>query len=140
MEFQNCFQKKVDIDVDDTEKVCTFAVPKKWVNVNINYMYAIVDIAGQQFKVEKNKAIFVHRLDSEEGSAIEFNKVLLIDNDGQINIGVPIIEGAAISAKVISHVKGDKVRVFKKKRRKGYQKLSGHRQQFSQIMVEDIRF
>lgn len=103
-------------------------------------MYAIVDIAGQQFKVEKNKAIFVHRLDSEEGTAIEFNKVMLIDNDGQVNIGAPVIEGASVSAKVLGHVKGDKVKVFKKKRRKGYQKLSGHRQQFSQIMVEDIRF
>jgi len=101
-------------------------------------MYAIVDIAGQQFKVEKDSKIFVHRLASEEGAAVEFDKVMLIDNDGVVTVGAPVVEGAKITAKVISHVKGDKVIVFKKKRRKTYKKKNGHRQQFSQIQIEDI--
>lgn len=101
-------------------------------------MYAIVDIAGQQFKVEKDKKVYVHRLKNEEGQNVEFDKVLLLDNNGQINIGNPIIKGASITAKVLEHVKGDKVLVFKKKRRKGYQKLNGHRQSFTQILIEDI--
>jgi large subunit ribosomal protein L21 len=101
-------------------------------------MYAIVEIAGQQFKAEKNKSLYVHRLEGEEGSAITFEKVMLIDNEGQLRIGAPVVEGASIAAKIISHVKGDKVLVFKKKRRKGYQKLNGHRQSFTKILVEDI--
>lgn len=101
-------------------------------------MYAIVDIAGQQIKVEKGQEVFVHRLTGEEGSKVEFNEILLIDNDGKISLGAPVITGARVSAKIISHVKGDKVLVFKKKRRKGYQKLNGHRQQFSKILIEDI--
>ena len=95
-------------------------------------MYAIVDIAGQQFKVEANRKIFVHRLSAEEGSSIEFEKVLLIDNDGAI-------AGAKVKATVLSHVKGDKVIVFKKKRRKGYKKKNGHRQFFTQIQIESIQ-
>ena len=101
-------------------------------------MYAIVDIAGQQFKVEKDRKIFVHRLAQNEGDAVEFEKVMLIDNDGNIQVGAPVVEGAKVKAKVLSHVKGDKVIVFKKKRRKGYKKKNGHRQQFSQIQIEDI--
>ncbi len=101
-------------------------------------MYAIVDIAGQQFKVTKDQKIFVHRLEQEEGSNVTFDKVLLIDNDGDVKVGLPTVEGASIQARVISHVKGDKVLVFKKKRRKGYQKLNGHRQYFTQIQIEDI--
>ncbi|MCK4662517.1 MAG: 50S ribosomal protein L21 [Bacteroidales bacterium] len=101
-------------------------------------MYAIVDIAGQQFKVEKESKLFVHRLEGEEGSTVEFDNVLLIDNDGKIKVGKPIVKGAKISAKIVSHVKGDKVLVFKKKRRKGYQVLNGHRQYFSEIHIEDI--
>lgn len=101
-------------------------------------MYAIVDIAGQQFKVEKDQKHYVHRLNESEGEIVDFNKVLLIDNDGKVNIGAPVIEGARVSAKVLQHVKGDKVLVFKKNRRKGYQKLNGHRQQFSQIQIESI--
>ena len=101
-------------------------------------MYAIVDIAGQQFKVEKESKLFVHRLEGEEGSNVEFDKVLLIDNDGKVKVGKPIVKGAKISAKIVSHVKGDKVLVFKKKRRKGYQVLNGHRQYFSEIHIEDI--
>lgn len=101
-------------------------------------MYAIVDIAGQQFKVEKDSKIYVHRLAQEEGAAVEFEKVMLVDNEGNVQVGAPLIEGAKVTAKVLSHVKGDKVIVFKKKRRKGYKKKNGHRQQFSQIQIEDI--
>ncbi len=102
-------------------------------------MYAIVEIAGQQFKVQKDQKIFVHRLASDLGSKIEFDRVLLIDNDGKINIGAPAIDGAKITAEVIDHVKGDKVIVFKKKRRKGYKKKNGHRQQFTAITITDIK-
>jgi large subunit ribosomal protein L21 len=101
-------------------------------------MYAIVEIAGQQFKVEKDNKIFVHRLDGEEGAVVEFDKVLLIDNDGKVKVGKPTVKAAKISAKILAHQKGDKVLVFKKKRRKGYQTLNGHRQQFTQIQIEEI--
>jgi large subunit ribosomal protein L21 len=103
-------------------------------------MYAIVEIAGQQFKVEKDKKIFVHRLDKNEGDKLEFEKVLLVEDESGIKIGSPVLEGAKISAKVIEHVRGTKVKVFKKKRRKGYQKLNGHRQDFTQIEIESITF
>ncbi|MFT3740886.1 MAG: 50S ribosomal protein L21 [Breznakibacter sp.] len=101
-------------------------------------MYAIVDIAGQQFKVEANRKVFVHRLAQEEGDVVEFDKVLLIDNDGKISIGAPVVTGAKVTAKVLSHLKGDKVIVFKKKRRKGYKKKNGHRQYLTQIQIESI--
>jgi large subunit ribosomal protein L21 len=101
-------------------------------------MYAIVDIAGQQFKVQKDRQIYVHRLEGEEGAKVEFNKVLLIDNDGKIEVGAPAIDGASVSATIIKHLKGDKVIVFKKKRRKGYQKSNGHRQYLSQIQINGI--
>ena len=101
-------------------------------------MYAIVEIAGQQFKVEKDQQIFVHQLDSKEGSKVEFDKVLLIDNGGKINVGAPAISGAKVTAKVLGHMKGDKVVVFKKKRRKGYKVKNGHRQSFSQIEIQSI--
>lgn len=101
-------------------------------------MYAIVEIAGQQFKVEKDKKLFVHRLDLEEGASVDFEKVLLVDNDGKVAVGTPTVEGAKVTAKVLEHVKGEKVIVFKKKRRKTYQKMNGHRQQFTQIQVETI--
>ena len=101
-------------------------------------MYAIVEIAGQQFKVEKDKKLFVHQLDANEGDSVEFEKVLLIDNDGKVAVGTPTVSGAKITAKVLAHVKGEKVLVFKKKRRKSYQKMNGHRQQFTQIQVETI--
>ena len=102
-------------------------------------MYAIVEIAGQQFKVQKDQKVFVHRLEEECGSKVSFDRVLLIDNDGKINIGAPAIDGAKVTAEVISHVKGDKVIVFKKKRRKGYKKKNGHRQQFTSIQIIDIK-
>jgi large subunit ribosomal protein L21 len=101
-------------------------------------MYAIVSIAGQQFKVEKNKKIFVHRLPGEAGSMSEFDKVLLIDNEGSVSIGNPYIDDAMVTAKIVSHLKGDKVLVFKKKKRKGYRKLNGHRQYLTEIIIEDI--
>ena len=101
-------------------------------------MYAIVEIAGQQFKVEKDQKIFVHRLQTEEGGQVEFAKVLLLDKDGEIVVGAPAIEGAKVSATVISHLRADKVKVFKKKRRKGYRKLNGHRQNLSHIQIQEI--
>ncbi len=101
-------------------------------------MYAIVDIAGQQFKVEKDKKLYVHRLEGEEGSELDFNEVLLIDNDGKVKVGTPNIKNAVVKARILSHLKGDKVLVFKKKRRKGYQKLNGHRQYLTRIQIEDI--
>ncbi|MDA3865163.1 MAG: 50S ribosomal protein L21 [Salinivirgaceae bacterium] len=101
-------------------------------------MYAIVEIAGQQFKVEKDQQIFVHRLDGNEGDAVDFDKVLLVDNDGQVKVGAPVVEGSKVSGKILEHVKGDKVKVFKKKRRKGYQKCNGHRQYFTRIQIESI--
>ena len=103
-------------------------------------MYAIVEIAGQQFKVEKDRRIFVHRLDVEEGERMVFDRVLLVDNGGDVNVGVPVVEGAKISTQVLSHLKGDKVNVFKKKRRKGYKVKNGHRQYFSELLVEGIFF
>ncbi|MDP3453227.1 MAG: 50S ribosomal protein L21 [Bacteroidales bacterium] len=101
-------------------------------------MYAIVDIAGQQFKVEKDRKIFVHRLKAEEGASISFDKVLLVDSDGSVKIGAPYIDGASVKATVLTHLKGDKVIVFKKKRRKGYTKKNGHRQYLTQIQIEEI--
>jgi len=101
-------------------------------------MYAIVEIAGQQFNVEKNKKVFVHRLPVEVGESLEFSKVLLVENEGNVKVGTPVVEGAVIKAKVLEHTRGDKVLVFKKKRRKGYQKMNGHRQSFTQVLIEEI--
>ena len=101
-------------------------------------MYAIVEIAGQQFKVEKDQQIYVHRLENKEGSKVEFDNVLLIDNDGKIKVGAPAISGAKVTAKVVSHLKGDKVVVFKKKRRKGYRVKNGHRQALTEILIQKI--
>ena len=101
-------------------------------------MYAIVEIAGQQFKVERGNKVYVHRLDASEGSKIEFDNVLLIDNDGKIQVGTPSIDGAKVAATVLSHLQGDKVIVFKKKRRKGYQKSNGHRQKLTQILIQGV--
>ena len=102
-------------------------------------MYAIVEIAGQQFKVQKDQKIFVHRLAAETVSKVEFDRVLLVDNGGKINVGAPAIAGAKVTAEVNDHVKGDKVIVFRKKRRKGYQKKNGHRQSFTAITIKDIK-
>ncbi|HOZ83132.1 MAG TPA: 50S ribosomal protein L21 [Bacteroidia bacterium] len=101
-------------------------------------MYAIVNILGQQFKVEEKQQIFVHRLEGAEGEEVKFNDVLLVDNGGNIKVGKPSLSNASVSAKIISHVKGDKVLVFKKKRRKGYKKMNGHRQYMSKIEINSI--
>ena len=101
-------------------------------------MYAIVEIAGQQFKVSKDLKVYVHRLANEEGSKVSFDKVLLLDDNGNVTLGAPAIEGASVEAKVLQHLKGDKVIVFKKKRRKGYKKRNGHRQYLTQILIEGI--
>jgi large subunit ribosomal protein L21 len=101
-------------------------------------MYAIVEIAGQQFKVSKDQKVFVHRLASDVDAKVSFDKVLLLDNGGAVTLGAPAIEGASVEAKVLAHLKGDKVIVFKKKRRKGYKKKNGHRQALTQIIIESI--
>lgn len=101
-------------------------------------MYAIVDIAGQQFKVQEGWKLYVHRLQEEEGAEFTIDKVLLKDNEGNVQIGQPFLEGVAVTATVLKHLKGDKILVFKKKRRKGYQKCNGHRQQLTQIRINTI--
>jgi large subunit ribosomal protein L21 len=101
-------------------------------------MYAIVEIAGQQFKVSKDQKVFVHRLSGDVDAKVSFDNVLMIDNGGAVTLGAPAIEGASVEAKVLRHLKGDKVIVFKKKRRKGYQKKNGHRQSLTQIIIENI--
>ncbi|MDE6493675.1 MAG: 50S ribosomal protein L21 [Bacteroidales bacterium] len=101
-------------------------------------MYAIVDIAGQQFKVEENQKVIVNRLEAQEGDKVEFEKVLLKDNDGKVEVGTPVLAGAKVTAKVLGHVKGEKVTIFKKKRRKGYQKQTGFRASLTQIQIEKI--
>ena len=101
-------------------------------------MYAIVEIAGQQFKVEKDQKVFVHRLATEEGKKVAFDNVLLIGDGDKVTVGAPAINGAQVGAKVVKHLKGDKVIVFKKKRRKGYKVKNGHRQSLSEIVIENI--
>lgn len=102
-------------------------------------MYAIVEIAGQQFKVEAGRQIFVNRLPQEKGAVVEFSKVLLIDNDGDVKVGAPYVEGAVVKATVVDDsCRADKVLVFKKKRRKGYQKCTGHRQDLTKIQIDGI--
>ena len=102
-------------------------------------MYAIVDIAGKQFKVQKDQKLYVHRLQEEEGKDVSFDRVLLVDNDGKVKVGTPNVKGASVEAKVLQHLKGDKVIVFKKKRRKGYKVRNGHRQYLTQIQIADIK-
>ncbi|MBT8281028.1 MAG: 50S ribosomal protein L21 [Flavobacteriaceae bacterium] len=101
-------------------------------------MYAIVEIAGQQFKVAKDQKVYVHRLKEEEGKKVSFHNVLLLEDGKNVTVGAPAIDGAAVEAKVVKHLKGDKVIVFKKKRRKGYQKKNGHRQFLTEIQIEGI--
>jgi large subunit ribosomal protein L21 len=101
-------------------------------------MYAIVEIAGQQFKVEEGKKIFVHRLKAEDGKPIDFDRVLLIEEEGKITIGEPVIKDAKVEGKVVNQVRGDKVIVFKKKRKKGYRIKNGHRQNFTQVEIVSI--
>jgi len=103
-------------------------------------MFAIVEIQGQQFKVEKDQELFVHRMNEQsEGDSVTFDNVLLVDNKGKVKVGTPKVKGAIVSAKVLEHTKGEKVIVFKKKRRKGYKVKNGHRQQFTKIQIEEIK-
>ncbi|MCF1191137.1 50S ribosomal protein L21 [Mangrovimonas sp. AS39] len=101
-------------------------------------MYAIVEIAGQQFKVEKDQKVFVHRLATEEGKTVSFDNVLMVGDGDKVTLGAPAINGAQVGAKVLKHLKGDKVIVFKKKRRKGYRVKNGHRQALTEIVIESI--
>ena len=101
-------------------------------------MYAIVEIAGQQFKVAKDQKVYVHRLQGEEGSSVSFDKVYLLDDGTKVTLGAPAITGASVGAKVVKHLKGDKVIVFKKKRRKGYRVKNGHRQSLTEILIQSI--
>ena len=103
-------------------------------------MYVVVEINGQQFKAEQGKKLFVHHIqNAESGAVVEFDKVLLVDNNGEVKIGAPTAEGAKVVCEIVSPlVKGDKVLVFHKKRRKGYRKLNGHRQQFSEVLIKEV--
>ncbi len=101
-------------------------------------MYAIVEIGGQQHKVEKDQRLYVNRLEAAEGATLEFEKVMLTDNDGNITIGLPFIDGARVAARVVSHVKDDKVHIFKHKRRKGYRRFNGHRQSLTELFIQGI--
>ena len=100
-------------------------------------MFAIVTIAGQQFKVEEGQELFVHQLEASEGDNVTFDQVLLVDNDGDVSVGKPVLD-TKVKATVLGHQKGDKVIVFKKKRRKGYKKKNGHRQSFTKIKIDSI--
>lgn len=102
-------------------------------------MYVIVDIQGQQMKVEQGQKLFVHHINADQGTTVEFDKVLLVDKDGSITVGAPTVSGAKVVLEVVSPiVKGEKVLIFHKKRRKGYRKLNGHRQQFTEVTVKEI--
>lgn len=101
-------------------------------------MYAIVNISGTQFKVAKDQYIYAPKLEGEAGTKVSFDEVLLLDNDGQVEVGVPTIKGAKVSGQILEHVKGNKVIVFKKKRRKGYVVKNGHRQQYTKVQIESI--
>lgn len=101
-------------------------------------MYAVVNIQGFQFKVEEGQQLYVHRLEEEAGESISFPEVLLLENEGSISVGKPFVDGAEVKAKVLDHLKDDKIIVFKKKRRKGYRKKKGHRQYLSKIEIETI--
>ncbi|MFC3881938.1 50S ribosomal protein L21 [Algoriphagus namhaensis] len=101
-------------------------------------MYAIVNIAGKQFKVAQDQHVYAPKMDVEAGASVEFDQVLLAEADGTVSVGAPLVAGAKVSGKVLEHVKGDKVIVFKKKRRKGYKKKNGHRQDFTKVLIENI--
>ena len=101
-------------------------------------MYAIVDIAGQQYKVAKDQYVYAPKMEGEAGTAVSFDKVLLMDSGKGIEVGSPLVKGAKVSGKILEHVKGDKVIIFKKKRRKGYAVKNGHRQQYTKVQIESI--
>lgn len=102
-------------------------------------MIAVVNIAGQQFKLSSGQKLFVHRLEADKGATVNFDQVLMLINGDSTTVGTPSVDGASVSAKVLDHVKGDKVIVYKKKKRKGYEKKNGHRQSFTQIQIENIK-
>ncbi len=102
-------------------------------------MYAIIKISGRQYKVSEGQELFLNRLQGNEGDKVTFEEVLLKDKDGKVEIGSPIIKGSKVSAKIVEHLKGDKVLVFKKKRRKGYKKKNGHRQYLTKVLIEGIK-
>ena len=101
-------------------------------------MYAVLEIAGKQYKVENDKYVYVDRLDAKEGEALEFDKVLLIDNEGDVKVGAPTVSGAKVTEKVLDEVKVEKFIIFKKKRRKGYKRRNGHRHQYTKVLIEKI--
>ena len=101
-------------------------------------MYAIVDISGKQFKVTQNQRLYAPQLDATQGSDVTFDRVLLIENGDDVSVGTPTVTGAKVTGKVLGHVRGDKVIVFKKKRRKGYKKTQGHRQDYTEVLIERI--
>jgi len=102
-------------------------------------MYAIVEILGQQFKVEAGRKLYIHRMnEADRGAQVEFDKVLLVDNEGVVTVGAPLVEGAKVVGEIVSHVRGEKVIIFHKKRRKGYRKRNGHRQDFTEVLVKEI--
>ena len=102
-------------------------------------MYAIVDIAGKQFKVTQDQQVYAPKMEGDAGASVEFDKVLLVDNDGKVDVGTPVLKGAKVTGKILDHVKDDKVIVFKKKRRKGYKVRNGHRQDYTKILIENIK-
>ncbi len=101
-------------------------------------MYAIVEIGGKQFKVTQDQFVYAPKMQGEEGASVEFDRVLFMDNDGKVEVGAPTVKGAKVSGKILGHVRGDKVIVFKKKRRKGYKVRNGHRQDFTKVLIEGI--
>ncbi len=101
-------------------------------------MYAIVNIAGKQFKVTKDQYVYAPKLQGDIDASVDFDEVLLAENDGTVSVGAPTVDGAKVTGKILDHVKGDKVIVFKKKRRKGYKKKNGHRQEFTKLLIENI--
>ena len=131
---------KKDGKICENGKLCLSLQPKCEINTlkQNNLMYAIVEIAGQQFKVESGRKLYTNRLKGDEGASLSFDRVLLTDNDGQVKIGSPVVEGAKVEAKIVRHLKDDKVIVFKKKRRKGYKVKNGHRQFLTQIEITNI--
>jgi len=102
-------------------------------------MFAIVEIAGKQYKVEADQKLFVNKLSGDAGDKVQFDKVLLVDNEGKIKVGKPAVKGASVAASVVEHVRGDKVIVFKKKRRKGYRVKNGHKQDYTKIEINSIK-
>jgi large subunit ribosomal protein L21 len=136
IEICNNFKKRSNKTLTDITIILTFVLIFK--SINYFTMIAIVNIAGQQFKVTEGQELFVHQLEASAGSSVSFDQVLMIDNSGSVQVGTPVISNATVNATVIGNQKGDKVIVFKKKRRKGFQKKNGHRQCFTKIKIESI--